>query len=607
MNGGISTGYFNLLRGARQGDPISAYLFVIVLEIFFVMIRKNPNIKGINILNFEYKLTAFADDTTFFCSDLISAKYITDTFNKFSKYSGLNVNTDKCEICGIGVKRGELIALCGMKCVNLELESIKILGVHYSYNKDVVKEKNFLNVIESIENVISVWRMRKLTLSGKITVLKTLVMSKIVFISFLSNVPKVILEKLIKIQNDFLWDGKRAKVKHSTLTGSYEIGGLKSLDIEAKIKALQLSWIKRLYDGSSHSWKNIPLFYFSNQTDKLFYPNLEIIPENNMPTFYKNIIKHWIEISKCNPVTINTILNQRLQFNCFIKIDHTPIKWCFSNVLFINDLLGTDGLFLSWLSFKNKYQLEESQFFKWRQLISSIPVQWKAILLRDRFESSFEPIQHLLHVTRMLNIERLTCKEFYNILILKINENPTSENTIKNILNSGDINWRRAYTLAREVTIDNYSRNFHFKITHNLLFLNKVLNRMHISETNLCPFCQREDETIVHLFSQCNTILNLWTQIKSFFSRYISLPSLTPQSAFLGFFDDSNNKIIMNQILLTFKIVIYKSRDSGYCNLLKIINKIKQTKIIEDKISSLDERKKVYNESKWSVIRFISS
>ena len=65
MNGGISTGYFNLLRGARQGDPISAYLFVIVLEIFFIMIRKNPNIKGLNILNFEYKLTAFADDTTF--------------------------------------------------------------------------------------------------------------------------------------------------------------------------------------------------------------------------------------------------------------------------------------------------------------------------------------------------------------------------------------------------------------------------------------------------------------------------------------------------------------------------------------------------------------
>ena len=59
-----------------------------------------------------------------------------------------------------------------------------------------------------------------------------------------------------------------------------------------------------------------------------------------------------------------------------------------------------------------------------------------------------------------VNIERLTCKEFYNILLSKLNENPTSEITIQNILNSNDINWRKAYTLAREVTIDNYSRNF---------------------------------------------------------------------------------------------------------------------------------------------------
>ena len=67
INGGSSTSYFKLENRACQGDPISAYLFIIALESTFTMIKSNPNMKGLNIFNHKYLYTAYADVTTFSC------------------------------------------------------------------------------------------------------------------------------------------------------------------------------------------------------------------------------------------------------------------------------------------------------------------------------------------------------------------------------------------------------------------------------------------------------------------------------------------------------------------------------------------------------------
>ena len=132
MNNGNSTCYFKLERGARQGDPISAYLFILVIEVFFQMIRKNSGIKGLDICGHLFNIIAYADDATILCRDLDSIKQLKATFDKFSKYSGLLLNSSKTEICGIGVKRGVEVALCGMKSVNLLTDSVKILGIYFS-------------------------------------------------------------------------------------------------------------------------------------------------------------------------------------------------------------------------------------------------------------------------------------------------------------------------------------------------------------------------------------------------------------------------------------------------------------------------------------------
>ena len=76
MNNGFSKGYFSIERGTRQGDPLSAYIFILCLEILFIQIRSNSSVKGFKFNNIEIKLTAFADDTTFLVKDVQSLRRI---------------------------------------------------------------------------------------------------------------------------------------------------------------------------------------------------------------------------------------------------------------------------------------------------------------------------------------------------------------------------------------------------------------------------------------------------------------------------------------------------------------------------------------------------
>ena len=70
INGGITTKYFKLNKGARQGDLISVYLLILELEILFLLIKENHRKNGLNIFDHCYLYSAYADDTTFFLRDI---------------------------------------------------------------------------------------------------------------------------------------------------------------------------------------------------------------------------------------------------------------------------------------------------------------------------------------------------------------------------------------------------------------------------------------------------------------------------------------------------------------------------------------------------------
>ena len=93
---------------------------------------------------------------------------------------------------------------CGIKCIDLTIEAVKILGFSIHMIKKIELEKHFLNVLLDSNRVLKIWQLRNLTFEGKAVIFKTLALSRIVFLAQILPVPNEMIEYIQCIQKDFL-------------------------------------------------------------------------------------------------------------------------------------------------------------------------------------------------------------------------------------------------------------------------------------------------------------------------------------------------------------------------------------------------------------------
>ena len=111
-----------------------------------------------------------------------------------------------------------------------------------------------------------------------------------------------------------------------------------------------------------------------------------------------------------------------------------------------------------------------------------------------------------------------------------------------------------------------------------------------------CSFCKLHDETITHLFYDGLIVKRLWNQLKSILSNNLIFPISTPQSAIFRFWDlDTNEHLILNDLLLIFKMFIYNAGTTDYLNISHLLKFIKGIKDTEKKLSENDAKKEIKN------------
>ena len=106
LNVGKTNHYFKLKRGTQQGDTISTYLFIQVLEKAFTLIKANNNIEGLDIFNRNFLYTAYAGDTTFLIKNINSATEIIKTLIIFLFFLVLKLLKQNAKSQGLVCSKG---------------------------------------------------------------------------------------------------------------------------------------------------------------------------------------------------------------------------------------------------------------------------------------------------------------------------------------------------------------------------------------------------------------------------------------------------------------------------------------------------------------------
>ena len=596
--------FFEINRGCRQGDPIATYEFIVVVQILYIMIENDKNIKGIIIDGLEYKLSQFADDTTIpLDGTQASLQAALNTLEVFGTYSGLKLNTDKTKIVWIGAKKHSKIKLNTNPVLQWGSTTFDLLGITFSVNLEDMIEINYEKYLKKMYSIINHWNKRYLTPIGKITVIKTFILSQFIHLfTALPNPTQTIKNTITKALFNFLWDNKPDKIKRTLLTQEYVTGGLKMINLDNFISSLKISWIRRIILSNSTPWLTLFENTVTTKNNIIYLGSnyLQLILKTTHNQFWKDVLNAWYTFTIINqPTTIHEKLCSPLWYNPNIcQTNLYSKKWYSKGISTISDIIDTNLEVLSPINIKTIYDTKPLDFLTQHRISTltknyitsqtnptiiqiskpNIPFQI-AIIIKDK-----RGISRIYKKLNKHKQEEYSYTKWNNILNIHIDEST----------------WRQIYKICHFTIRDNYLVWMQYRILNRIIGCKYLLFKMSISETDRCNLCDSMSQTIIHIFAECVVSQTLWNNISAWILNKTNYNIIfDTKTIILGYLINNNISTSINTIILVTKSYIFwcSRRDIKPC-IYQLQIRIKDTYETQKAIACLNNKEELFDQ-KW--------
>ncbi|XP_048634841.1 uncharacterized protein LOC125608411 [Brassica napus] len=246
-------GFFNGTRGLRQGDPLSPYLFGIVINTLSQKLNEaaqsgligyHPNCKDSNLTHL-----CFADDLLIFTDGSItSVQGVLQVLSDFEALSGLSISIAKSSIFTSGLTEAETESIIAVSGISEGSLPVRYLGLPLNSRKLSMTQCE--PMMQQIRSKISAWTSKYLSFAGRQVLISTVIAGITNFWCGAFVLPKECIHAIDKMCNAFLWKGTLegryvARVAWDTVTLPKKQGGLGLRNLEQwnRTCTIKLLWL----------------------------------------------------------------------------------------------------------------------------------------------------------------------------------------------------------------------------------------------------------------------------------------------------------------------------------------------------------------------------
>ena len=405
---------------------------------------------------------------------------------------------------------------------------------------------------------------------------------------------------------NFLWNGKRPKIKKQLLENCTMYGGVKLTNLCTKDMSIKIKWVQTLHKDTAMAnlaYENIQPVLRENVW-KLNLRPTEIADVWIKNKFWEDVMISWAYINFQDEVKDPT--SQIIWFNSHIKIANGTFFWkqaFLRGLVTISDLLTEQRHIRSSEVLTREYGIDTLQI---NMLISAIPKHWwQKIKNKDT-----DVIQRVPEIKNKFD-DLMACKQISAKAYALLNKT----NVNKMALLPKYEAWKCDLSLSIDydtflmhfVNIKKFTnitkyRSFQYRLLNRAIFTGDKLFKWKIIDSPLCVFCHSELETVSHLFFECLRVREMWSDIVEYVENKYKMGKSIELNVYAVIFNAvvSPPQHLYNFIVLVVKQYIHaqrcKGQDLSTDQVIAIINKLQcNEKYIAVSTSSISKHMKKWH------------